>query len=172
MVTLSAALKSLKHTPVSISDLQALVPTKCKVVKLQALKETHRTVLFKNLRALVVLLPSTVSKIGHYICLMPRRNHIEYFSSLGNSPSKEATLLHNDEGTMKTLLGAHFIYNRTPLQDRADFKITTCAMFVVARAFLSDLKLREFVSLFSKPIAANTPDDIVAFMNFLRFQDV
>ena len=171
MVSLINVIQKLKHVPVGINDLKRLVPPKCDVVKLQTLKNKSRTVVFKGLRGLIVLLPSTVSKVGHYITMIPRRNHIEYWSSLGNSPAKESTLLHNDEGIITDLLGKHFIYNRTRLQS-GDFKIKTCAMFCVARLYLSDLKMREFNSLFSKGLTANTPDDLISLMSFLQFQDV
>ena len=171
MVSLINAIQKLKHTPVGIEDLKKLVPAKCDVVKLKTLKGQNRTDVFKGLRGLIILLPSKVSKMGHYVVMLPRSNHIEYWSSLGNSPAKESTLLHNDEGIIKRLLGRHFIYNRVKLQS-GDFDIKTCAMFCVARLFLSDLKMREFNSLFSKGITTNTPDDLVTLMSFLQFQDV
>ena len=169
---LKSALEALKHTPVSVQDLKKLVPPKCDVVKLQQLKGRDRRSIFKNKRAVIVLLPSKISKIGHYICLVPKRHHIEYFSSLGNSPQKESKLLHNDEGItiIMKILGSDFIYNRTKLQS-GDFKITTCAMWVCARAWLSDLRLREFLPMLNR-VSAKTPDDIVSIMNFLHFQDV
>ena len=148
-----------------------MVPAKCDVVKLKTLKGQNRTDVFKGLRGLIILLPSKVSKMGHYVVMLPRSNHIEYWSSLGNSPAKESTLLHNDEGIIKRLLGRHFIYNRVKLQS-GDFDIKTCAMFCVARLFLSDLKMREFNTLFSKGLTANSPDDLISLMSFLQFQEV
>jgi hypothetical protein len=171
MVSLKAAIESLKHTPVGLSDLKKLVPPKCKVVKLNQLKGKHRTQVFKGVRAMIVLLPSSVSNVGHWITLIPKKNHIEYFSSLGNSMEHESTLLHSDEGILKQLLGSNYIYNRTKLQGR-DFKIKTCAMYCVARCYLSDLKLREFIPLFTNRVSMNTPDDVVSIMNFIHFQDV
>jgi hypothetical protein len=172
MVTLTQAIEALKHTPVGIQDLKKLVPPQCKVIKLAELKGKHRRQVFGGgVRALIVLLPSKVSKVGHYITLIGRTHHIEYFSSLGNSMERESKLLHSDQGILKQLLGANYIYNRTRLQGGA-FKIRTCAMFCVARCFLSDLKLREFVPLFTNRVSLTTPDDIVSLMNFLTFQDV
>ena len=171
MVKLIAAIQKLKHTPVGIDDLKKLVPAKCVVVKLKSLKKKFRGSVFKGLRGMIVLLPSKVSKMGHYVTLIPRKHHIEYWSSLGKSPAQESALLHDDEGIMSDLLGRHFIYNRTRLQS-GDFSIKTCAMFCVARLFLSDLKLREFNNLFKGSMTANTPDDLVSLMSFLQFQDV
>jgi hypothetical protein len=171
MVSLKSVINRLKHTLVSVGDLKQLIPPKTKVVHLKELKGKHRTEVFKGLRGIIVLLPSNVSKQGHYVTILPRRNHIEYWSSLGHSPAKEATLLHDDEGIIKNLLGKHFIYNRTRLQS-GDFKIKTCAMFCVARLFLSDLKMRQFNSLFSRGLTANTPDDLIGLMSFMTFQDV
>ena len=171
MVTLKQAIESLKHTPVSIADLKKLVPAKCKVVKLNELKGKHRSQVFKGVRAIIVLLPSKVSKIGHYITIIGRKHHIEYFSSLGNSMEYESKLLHSDEGILKQLLGSNYIYNRRRLQG-SNFKIRTCAMYCVCRCYLSDLKLREFIPLFTNRITLKTPDDVVSMMNFISFQDV
>ena len=171
MVNLKQAIDTLKHTPISISDLKKLVPKQCRVLKLIQLKNKPRRRVFKNVRAMIVLLPSTVSKVGHYITLIPREHHIEYFSSLGNSMERESKLLHNDEGILKKLLGSNYIYNRTKLQS-GDFSIRSCAMFCVARCYLSDLKLREFIPLFKNRVTLDTPDDVVSIMNFIHFQDV
>ena len=171
MVSLKSAISSLKHTAVSIHDLRKLVPPKCKVVKLSELKGKHRSEVFKGVRGMIILLPSTVSPQGHYVAVLPRKNHIEYWSSLGNSPAKESKLLHIDEGIIDNLLGRHYIYNRTRLQS-GDFSIKTCAMFCVARLYMSDLKMREFNSLFKSGMTANSPDDLVSLMSFMTFQDV
>ena len=171
MVSLINVIQKLKHTPVGIEDLKKLVPPKCDVVKLQSLKNKFRATVFKGIRGMIVLLPSKVSKMGHYVTLIPRKHHIEYWSSIGKSPVQESALLHDDQGIMKNLLGRHFIYNRTRLQS-GDFSIKTCAMFCVARLYLSDLKLREFNSLFKGSMTANTPDDLVSLMSFLHFQEV
>ena len=170
-MTITGLIQKLKHMPISIADLSSLVPPKCKVVKLKTLKNRNRTDVFKGIRGLIVLLPSKVSKVGHYVCLIPHKHHISYFSSLGNSPTKEATLLHEDEGIMKSLLGSNFVYNRTKLQNN-DFKIRTCAMWCVARLYLSDMKLREFTTLFSKSVTLQSPDDIVSLMCMLSFAEV
>ena len=45
-------------------------------------------------------------------------------------------------------------------------------MYCVARCYLSDLKLREFIPLFTNRVSMNTPDDVVSIMNFIHFQDV
>jgi len=171
MVSFTQLLEKLKHLPISVADLKVLVPPKCNVVKLKDLKGRHRSDVFKGSRGIIVLLPSKISKVGHYICLIPRKHHIEYFSSLGNSPQKESTLLHTDEGILTTLLGTNFVYNRKKLQG-GDFKIRSCAMFCVARLYMSDLKLREFQQMFSKSVTLSTPDDIVSILCLLSFSEV
>ena len=139
--------------------------------KLQDLKDKNRTDIFKNIRGLIVLLPSKLSNIGHYIAMIPKRNHITYFSSLGNSPTQEAKLLHNDEGIIKSILGKHFVYNRRKLQS-GDFQIRSCAMFCVARLYFSELKSREFGQLFTNNVVLSTPDEIVSMLCILPFSEV
>ena len=77
---LKRAIKILEHTPISKVDLKRLVPKNCDVVKLDSLKGRHRSEIFKNKRAIVVLLPSKVTNMGHWVCLTKRKNHIELVS--------------------------------------------------------------------------------------------
>lgn len=171
MVNLTQIIDRLKHLPVSIADLKKLVPPKCDVVKLNSLLGKHRTEVFKNLRGLIVLLPSNVSQVGHYVTLIPKRHHISYFSSLGNSPTQESKLLHNDKGIITKLLGSNYVYNRKKLQS-GNFKIRSCAMFCLARLYFSELKSREFQTLFSRNVVLSSPDDIVSMLCILPFSEV
>lgn len=170
MVSLLELVEKLEHTPVSLADLRKLIPENCKAVELKHLKGKHRSSIFKDNEGMIVRLPSDLSKIGHFVCLLPKQHHIEYFSSLGNSPVQETKRLGNDK-TLLELLGTEYIYNRKPLQS-GKFNIKTCGMWVVTRLFLRDLKLREFQTLFSRSLSLQTSDDIVSIMMLILFSEV
>jgi hypothetical protein len=108
--------------------------------------------------------------MGHFVALLPRRHHIEYFSSLGNSWERELDLLSEPHTIFKELLGKSFIYNRTKLQS-GSYKVEDCSAWVLARVFLSKLKLREFVQLFQRTVSLSGSDDIVAVLTLLLFLD-
>ena len=172
MVKLKVLLERLKSTPLDLRQLEQVLPESCKAMQYKDLKGKNRRELFKDTEGIVLLIPSKKSKIGHFVGILVRRNHIAYFSSLGNSPTKEATLLHTDEGIMKQILGSNFVYNRKRFQGSNEFKIRTCAMWCVARLYLSDLKLREFQELFSRSLSLSTADDIVSLLCLLPFSEI
>ena len=116
MVKLRELLNQIETTPVSIGFLKKRVPATVKVLTYQQLRGKHRSELFKGLTGVIVLIPKKDSKKGHFVTLIPRRNHIEYFSSLGNSPSYELEIQHESKSIFDTLLGKNFIYNNVRLQ--------------------------------------------------------
>ena len=169
MVALKTLLETIETTPVSIGFLKKRVPKTVDVLAHQQLKGKHRSDLFKGKTAVIVLVPKTGSKRGHYICLVPRPNHIEYFSSLGGSPEAEFAKLGESLEIFRNLLGKNYIYNRVKLQS-GTYNINSCGAWVIARAKLASLKLREFTGLFRK-ISLQNPDDIVSLLVLLDFID-
>lgn len=167
MVKLRSLLETIETTPVTIGFLKKRVPKTVDVLAYQQLRGRHRSELFKGKTAIIVLIPKDKSKKGHYICMIPRPNHVEYFSSLGNSFETELAQLHKDRDMFRTLLGKSYIYNRVKLQS-GKYNINSCGAFVLARARLAHLKLRDFLQLFQRTIL-QTPDDIVSLMVLLHF---
>jgi len=167
MVGLKTLLESIETTPVSIGFLKKRLPKTVSVLAHTQLKGKHRSDVFKGKNAVIVLVPKTGSKRGHYICLVGRPNHIEYFSSLGGSPEAEFAKLGEPLEIFRKLLGKNFIYNRVKLQSGA-YNINTCGAWVLARAKLANLKLREFTQLFRR-ISLQNPDDIVSTLVLLDF---
>ena len=171
MVSLSSLIETIKTTPVSIKFLRDRVPDKVDVVVYQALKDKHRSSVFKGKRAVVVLIPKKGSKMGHFIVLIPKPSHIEYFSSLGGSPFQELDKLHESTDIFKNLLGKNFITNSKPLQS-GKYSINDCAVWVLLRCFLKKLKLREFQELFTRSVNLQTSDDIAACLGVLLLIDM
>ena len=170
MVTLTSFINTIKSTPVSIGFLKKRVPKDVDVVSYEQLRGKHRRDLFRGKRAIIVLIPKKGSKLGHFIALLPRRHHIEYFSSLGGSWERELDLLKEPHKIFKDLFGKQFIYNRVKLQS-GSYRVEDCAAWVLARVFLSKLKLREFVQLFQRTVSLTGSDSIVALMTMLLFLD-
>ena len=136
------------------------------VVPYKFLLNKTRSKLFEKHAGIVVLIPKKGTTSGHFIILLARRNHIEYFSSLGNSPQSELGKLHEPLGIMTNILGRDFIYNRAKLQQNT-YKIQDCAAWVLLRWKFKHLKLREFVKLFQNKITLSSSDDIAALMTLV-----
>lgn len=170
MVKLRTLLEQIETTPVTIGFLKKRVPETVNVLAYPQLRGKHRTALFKNKTAIIVLIPKEGSKRGHFICLVPRPGHIEYFSSLGGSFESELAKLGEHLDLFRKLLGNDYIYNRVKLQSGI-YNINTCGAWVLARAKLAHLKLRDFLQLFGR-VSLQNPDDVVSMMVLLDFVNV
>lgn len=159
-------LEKLKTTPIDLRILEKKIPKKCRAVQYKYLKGKSRGDVFQGVEGLVVLIPKRGSKVGHFITLIPRRHHIEYFSSLGGSPESELDKLGESLDIFTKLLGKQFIYNRKKLQS-GKYNIKSCASWILARLYLRKLKLREFQGLFNRSVNLTQPDDIAALMSLL-----
>ena len=158
-------INKVKTTPIDLRILKELIPNGCKAVKYSELNKSRREV-FKNTEGIAVLIPHKISKIGHFITLIPKRHHIEYCSSLGGSPDEELNKLHQSHTIMMKLLGSNYVYNSVKLQS-GKYDIKDCASFVLMRLYFRHLKLREFQQLFAKNIQLSNPDDIASAMTAL-----
>ena len=83
MVRLLSLLNTIERTPVSISFLKNIVDNDVRVIHYQELSKFNRDKLFSGKKAVIVLIPHRKIKKGHFICLLPKKKGIEYFSSLG-----------------------------------------------------------------------------------------
>jgi len=166
---LNQLLEQIKSTALDVDYLRKRLPKKCKIVDYTMLKG-HRSQIFKGIEALVVLIPKKDSDIGHFVVLLPREHHIEYFSSLGGSPQSELAKLGEPERQMKEMLGKNYIYNRKKLQS-GKYNIQDCGLWCILRCRLRHLKLREFQELFMRSINLQTSDEIAACMGVVMFLD-
>lgn len=157
-------LSQLKTVPMEISDLRKYLPPHCKAVLYNSLSPND---LDKH-EAVVVLYESKIRGVqqGHYVVLLQNGKTVEYFSSLGRGPNDELQQL-GLKGTPKfqQLLGKRYKYNKTPLQNQADYRVEDCGRWVIARCLLRKMTLRKFVQLFKS--TPRTPDDKITFMSLL-----
>lgn len=171
MVKLETLLEKIKQTPLDLDYLRKKLPAGCRAVEYKSLKGRHRSEVFKDTEALVVLIPKVGSDVGHFVVLLAKNNHIEYFSSLGGTPAKELEKLGEPAAIFEELLGKHFITNSKTLQSGA-YHINDCAIWCLLRCYLRTLKLREFQELFGRSTHLQTPDDIAAAMGVLLLIDL
>ena len=153
--------------PLGLEKLRSLLPEDSKAVLYESLRGKKRSDVFKNLNSLIVLYETKINnkKQGHYICLIPRAHSLEYFSSLGRSPTDEMNALHQNPTIFRELLGKNYIYNRKKLQ-LASYKVEDCGFWVLARSILHELKLSAFQRLFT-PRALRSSDEVLAVMSAL-----
>ena len=170
MVNFQQLLEQIKESPVSLETLRKKLPPRCKAVMYKQLRG-HRSKIFKDHDCVVVLIPKKGSKVGHFITLVAKRNHIEYFSSLGGSVDSEMEKLGEPSEIIKSVLGKNYIYNSVKLQS-GDYHINDCAVWCILRCYLKNLKLREFQSLFSRRVTLQNSDDIAAALGCLLLIDV
>jgi hypothetical protein len=165
MGKLQQLIQKLKTKPMSVGALKKVLPPHT-TFKLLSQLTGHRSTLFKRHRCIAVLVPSDFSKIGHYVLLTAFPRYIEYYSSLGGSPEQETKKLGQDGDKLMNLLGRNYVYNSKTLQ-ASDTTIADCALHVLCRAQLHELKLREYQALFSSRVSLQSPDDVVALMTIL-----
>ena len=153
--------------PLGLEKLRSLLPDDSKAVLYESLRGKKRSSVFANLSSLVVLYETKIDgkKQGHWVCLIPRAHSIEYFSSLGRSPTDEMNALHVNPTIFKNLLGKNYTYNRKKLQ-LDSYKVEDCGYWCLARAILHELKLPAFQRLFT-PRSLRSSDEVLAVMSAL-----
>ena len=162
--------KQIEKKQIDITQLRKKLPENCKAVLYDTLKrdKRHRSDIFKDVTGIVVLYEGDIDgrKQGHYVVLLPRATHIEYFSSLGNSPSHETTILGIENDAFKRILGTNFKYSRAKLQ-RDRYDVNTCGWWAIARCYLHHWNLQRFQSFFRKRQQITGPDEKVVLMTMI-----
>ena len=153
--------------PLGLEKLRSILPEDSKAVLYETLRGKKRADVFKNLNSLVVLYETKIGgkKQGHWVVLIPRAHSLEYFSSLGRSPTDEMNALHQNPTVFRELLGKNFTYNRKKLQ-LDSYKVEDCGYWCIARAILHELKLSAFQRLFT-PRPLRSSDEVLAVMSAL-----
>ena len=162
---LKRAISNIKSLPIGLRELETLLPPRCATIQYKNLTQP-RAKLFKNNDAYVVRIPNRGNKVGHFVVILAKRNHIEFFSPTGGSIASEFKRLGQDPALIQRLVGQHYIHNTKALQSNKA-SIQDCACWALARCYLKDLKLREFQGLFSKSVNLQSSDDIVSLMCLL-----
>ena len=163
------SLQEIRRSPLGLNKLREMLPEDSTAVLYSSLaKDTRsRQAIFKGIRSLVVLYETKIdgSRVGHWVVLIPRAHSIEYFSSLGRSPSDEMNALHQDKTAFSRILGTNFTYNRSKLQLQK-YNVDDCGYWALARAILVEFKLRDFQKLF-RGRTIRSSDEMLGLMTLL-----
>ena len=153
-----------------ITEIRKMLPHDSKVVLYKTLvhDKRHRRDIFMGLDSLIVLYEGVINNTrqGHYVCLIPRSTHIEYFSSLGYSPQHETTILGIENTHFQRVLGKNYKYSRIKLQ-RDAYNVNTCGLWCVARAYMHSDSLQAFQRFFNRKQHVRGPDDKLLLMTHL-----
>lgn len=163
------SLLEIIRQPLGLNKLREMLPSTSKAMLYSSLAKDKRSrqAIFKGLRSIVVLYETKIngSRQGHWVVLIPRAHSIEYFSSLGRSPSDEMNALHQDKTAFDRILGKNFTYNRAKLQLQS-YNVDDCGYWVLARAILVEFKLRDFQKLF-RGRTIRSSDEMMGLMTLL-----
>lgn len=163
------SLQEIKRNPLGLNKLRTMLPSDSHAILYSTLAKDNRSrqAIFKGIRSLVVLYETKIdgSRVGHWVVLIPRAHSIEYFSSLGRSPSDEMNALHQDKTAFSRILGKNFTYNRAKLQLQK-YDIDDCGYFALARAILVEFTLRDFQKLLSGRTIRSS-DEMLGIMTLL-----
>ena len=162
-------LREIIRKPLGLNKLREMLPSDSKAMLYSELAKDKRSrqAIFKGVRSIVVLYETKIDNKtqGHWFVLIPRAHNIEYFSSLGRSPSDEMHALHQDPTAFSRILGKNFTYNRAKLQLQS-YNTDDCGYWALARAILVEFKLRDFQKLF-RGRTVRSSDEMLGLMTLL-----
>ena len=146
------SIREIIREPLGLNRLRGMLPNDSKAVLYSSLAKDKRSRqdIFKCIRSLVVLYETKIDgkpNVGHWVVLIPRAHSLEYFSSLGRSPTDEMNAMHQDKTAFSRILGKNFTYNRSKLQQQK-YDVDDCGYWALARAILVEFNLRDFQKLF------------------------
>ena len=162
---LRAIISRVKSLPIDLREIATLLPPRCATIQYKDLNQARAQLFAKN-DAYVCRIPNKNNNIAHFVVLLAKRNHIEFFSSTGGSIESEFKRLGQDPSVINKLVGKHFIHNTKQLQSNKR-SVQDCACWCLARCYLKHLKLREFQQLFTKSVNLQSSDDVVSIMCLL-----
>lgn len=165
-------LSELISKPLSSKMLEKKLPSYAKFVLYSDLlkDKRHRSAVFGKYSCIVVLYEGMIDGIlkGHYVALIKRPSHIEYFSSMGFLPKHEQDILGLDQnGAFERLLGKSYKPNRTKLQ-MDKYNINDCGYWTLARVLLFRMPLSQFVKFFTRKYHIQTPDQVLAVAMYIE----
>ena len=170
---LSKIIKQKIKEPLSIEMLQTIVPDWCGVAfygKLAKYKTLQQALQGKKCLAILYQIHDSkrnrLNQQGHFVLINGAKKVPEYFSSSGWSVGQELSATYSDPDIFKRLLGKNFIENRVPLEKLGSSN--DCWRFVLARAILADMPLKQFQKLFQHHLKLENPDDIVTALTMLH----
>ena len=107
---------------------------------------------------------TTPSDTNHWICMIKKTNHIDFFDSLGHSPKGLTHHLKGSPALLNLSRKIRFKYNSVKLQ-KFSSKINDCGCFVAIRLLKKDLSPQAFAHWLTHGFLR--PDISVSMLCFL-----
>jgi hypothetical protein len=162
--------KRAREYPLSDSDIRKMLGDDIKIItydQLAGLRDYNQ--LFDAKGRSIMLYPTVSPTTGHWVCLLNKGDHIEFFDPYGNKPDDISEYIsrpvREELGITSKMLtpllkqsGKPIIYNTHPFQkDRND--IATCGRHAVVRCLYAPKSLDDYKSIVESSNLA--PDDFV-----------
>lgn len=161
----------IKDYPLSDSDIRKILGRGIKIITYPQLNEMSNIREAFDSKGRCILLYLTQSPTsGHWVCLLNKKDSIEYFDPYGEPPEKPLEMVSEENkeawGESQPILthllkssGKPVFYNKHPFQkDKAD--VNTCGRHSVVRCLYAPNTLEEYKAVMDK--SGMTPDNFVA----------
>jgi len=158
-------ISKLEEIPMSISTVQRVMPSYCKVVLYDKLPQSLAQ-LFGNKKCVIIFYQmhdrsgKTQNGVGHFSLLTKNRRGVHFFSSYGLKPEAEIHKTHS-KGRLLKLLGKNYSWSRRQYQSVR--RVQTCALHCLTRAFFANLTDLQYSKIMSRLVIKNS-DDLVSIM--------
>jgi len=155
----------LEEYPLSNKDLLKSLNNKTKVLKYEDLKKYNdiNNIFYPYNNFILLYQKSKTS--GHWVCLIKRRNEIEFFDPYGVFPDEQFKYLQYKQPLYLTKLllnsNCKIVYNNKKFQEK-DKNVNTCGRHILLRLVASHLNLDEYKKLFQNQKLDS--DEIVTMM--------
>jgi len=168
------SLEQIEGYALGDDDIAKMLP-KTNIFTYPYLKQVkHIDEVFDNEGRAVMLYLTENDHTGHWVGLLRKKDHIEFFDPYGEKPDDELKWV---SGGKREELGIHqpyltrllrqsevpVIYNKVPFQNESD-SIETCGRHTASRLLFSHLSLPEYHDMIKK--SKLNADDFVAGLTF------
>ena len=171
------ATKEVLDYPLSDGDIQKALRTPTKILTYPDLEfVNHIDDIFDKEGRSILLYPTTSETNGHWVCMIKKGNHIEFFDPYGNKPDSQLKWISDKKRrgfgihypTLTRLFkesGYDVDYNHHKFQENGN-DINTCGRHCLARLHFKDLTLDQYKDFIKK--SGLSPDEFVGGFTYLK----
>ena len=168
-------LKQEMTKTLDMKTLKALLPRYVKVARYDSLLKAKTLKEAMGGHSVLILLFNihnskhrVLNEPGHFFCISTKGPEpCVVFSSTGMTPKKELFITQSDPTLLDRILPKGTVYNNFKFQVGNDSQ--TCWRWQIIFAHLSQMGLKKFTSLFSKPnFHIHNPDMLATLMTFIQ----
>jgi hypothetical protein len=168
---MSSGLGRIKNYPLSDSDIRKILGRDIKIMTYPQLKNLtdYRQAFDKKGRCILLYLTMS-DTAGHWVCLLNKQGHIEYFDPYGEKPETPLHEVPRDEreeyGEEAPFLteflkasGKPVYYNTYPFQKEKE-DVNTCGRHAIVRCLYAPKSLEQYKKAIDS--SGMSPDDFVS----------